>query len=258
MLRLAIVVATVIFMARARSQIVAVITTLETNRVAVGTSTRLHVYAQIIPDKRPSTDRIFSWYVDLLNSNGAVAGADYARLQKNASDQDPATSSTGTTTGSDRHGIYDTFINLPAAGRDNPVELFSVPLTALTVGTTTFRVQAGTGVANLDADFLVAPSSGGDPLVGGIYTVAFVNLEVTASVIEGPPLSIASVPLADGRTKVTLSYPVTAGRNYFVEFKDNLSSGLTWQTLAGGPFNLGTVANTNTLRQRFYRLRVEN
>ena len=91
----------------ARSQAVAVTVSLDTNIIAVGETTQLHVYAQVTPPYRTNADRIFSWYVNVLNTNGTVAEADYDAMLKTASDNDPDLSSTGFTTNDGRFGITD-------------------------------------------------------------------------------------------------------------------------------------------------------
>src|SRR5205085_7199580 len=85
---------------------------LDTNRVAIGQTTILHVFAEIAPEEKPATLQIFSWYVDLLNDDPAVATADYSQLKRPTSDQDPKISSAGVTDGANRRGIFDTFLNL--------------------------------------------------------------------------------------------------------------------------------------------------
>ncbi|MBI4326903.1 MAG: hypothetical protein HY674_16815 [Chloroflexi bacterium] len=235
------------------AQVVAVTLSLETNRIVVGSSTVLHAYAQIVPAYRANSDQIFSWYVDLLNANGAMARGEYNQLRKPFSDNDPNTSSTGKTDGVHRRAIYDTFINLSAAGRTNRVELFNVPVTGLAPGRISFRVQAGTSV-NLSADFIVAPAGEGDPYLGGDYSAASIDLEVGSA--PGPVGE--SVRLNIARTtpgQITLSFPVTAGWNYFVESSDRLGLGAIWQELPGGPHNSGTVIQTNNVPHQFYRVR---
>src|SRR3954467_9095312 len=85
---------------------------LDTNRIAVGGATILRIYAQVAPAYRANADQIFSWYLDVQNTNGTVANGNYDAMLKTASDQDPATSSKGITLGSNRKDIYDTFVNL--------------------------------------------------------------------------------------------------------------------------------------------------
>ena len=164
--------------ATAIGQVAVVTVQLDTNRVAIGEITTLHVFAQIASAQRTNADRIFSWYVDLLNDNGAVAKLKGDELVKPSSDKDPPTSSPGTIDGGNWRGIYDTFINLAAAGTDTPVELFSVPAQGVAPGKTTFNVQAGSGVPGLAADFIVAPLGNGDALIGGDYSAASIALEV--------------------------------------------------------------------------------
>ncbi len=160
------------------AQVVAVTLRLDTNQIPVGGSTQLHVEAQILPAYRNGAYGIFSWYVDVLNTNGAIASANYTVMQKTASDNDPDSSSIGTADGASQRGIYDTFLDLPGAGLDAPVELMTIPITGLAVGQTRFEVQAGTGVPELSADFLVAVTNAPDPLTGGDYSAASVDLTV--------------------------------------------------------------------------------
>ncbi len=239
------------------AQVVSVTLSLDTNRIAIGETTTLHVYAQIIAPRRASTDRIFSWYVDLLNATGTAARINADALAKPSSDKDPRTSSSGTAESANRRGIYDTFLNLAGAGRDTRVELFSVPVQGTASGTATFSVTAGSGVTGLGADFIVAPLGGGDPLLGGDYSAASVTLQVSGGV-PGPTLSLSLAPTPDGLSqRVTLTFPTTAGQNHFVEFRDSLSDG-AWQSLPSGPHNSGSVVDTTSAPVRFYRLRVGN
>ena len=240
---------------KASAQAVAVTASLETNRLDVGGSTTLHVFAQIVPALRPSTDRIFSWYVDLLDPVSAVAVPDLAHLKKTTSDQDPATSSNGVANGTNQRGIYDTFLNLANAGRDNPVELFSVPIKAVAAGHARFSVQPGTGVPALGADFIVAPTEAVDPLLGADYTAATADLDVITTAIDVQVL-INRSPLPSGPgSLLTLTFPVLAGHSYTVEAAATVVS-TNWQALPNPPHNTGSVTDTNTLRQRFYRVRV--
>src|SRR5690349_3342691 len=99
-------------MSRAFGQAVVVTMRLDTNRIAAGASTTLHIYAQVAPAYRSSADQIFSWYLNVRNTNGSLAGANYGAMVKPSSDRDAQTSSTGTSVGADRNDIYDTFLNL--------------------------------------------------------------------------------------------------------------------------------------------------
>ena len=237
---------------------VAVTMRLDTNVVAVGQGTLLHVSAQVVPSLRPSADRIFSWYVDVLNTNGVAAGANYNAMLKSASDNDPQLSSKGANDGANRRAIYDTFLNLPGAGVTNPVELMSIPVTGLTGGKTRFLVQAGTG-ADLSADFQVAPIGGGQPYVGGDYSAAFVDLTVTNSV--PCPLSLVVTPLAGGGRPggtFQLSFSPCPGRTHTVEARAALGDIPGWQALPGAPHNSGVVIVTNTTTTRFFRVRASS
>jgi hypothetical protein len=69
-------------------------------------------------------------------------------------------------------------------------------------------------------------------------------------------LTITRSPPANGEPpQVTLGFAVAADRDYFVEFRDNLGPEASWQSLPGAPHNSGTVIDSATIPQRFYRLR---
>ena len=240
-----------------QAQSVAVTLRLDTNRVEVGASTVLHVYAQIVPGKRAGADRIFSWYVDLGNTAGSVASFDFERLGRSTSDQDPRTSSSGVTEGANRRGIYDTFLNLAGAGKESPVELFSVPVRGSAPGQCILYGQAGTGVAGLGVDFLVAPAEGDELLSGGDYSAAQLPLEVIATP-PPPTLFIASTLVASNSRLLSITFAVNPSREYVVEGRSDFGSGSTWLPLPGAPHNSGTVTDTNLLAQRFYRVRQGN
>ncbi|MBI2926726.1 MAG: hypothetical protein HYY24_13600 [Verrucomicrobia bacterium] len=239
------------------AQFVNVTLKLDGGQISVGEMTTLRVFAQVVPGQRATSDRIFAWYVDLLNEGATVAKADYTKLQKPTSDKDPRTSSAGTTDGAHRRGIYDTFLNRAGAGVTEPVELFNVPLIGLNAGRARFRVQAGTGVSGLAADFIVAPKGGGDPLIGGSYASAQANLEVIReTVVCTPKIVLAHDLLPGGNRKVTLTFPTCSGTDLFAEFSDTLKPG-SWQTLPGAPHNSGTATEITAARARFYRVRVQ-
>ena len=135
-LRLTFALASLALAQLCHAQSVAVTMSLDAPSMSVGQSNRLHIYAQVVPTLRTNADRIFSWYVDVLNTNGTVASANYAAMLKSASDNDPQTSSNGVSQASNRRGIYDTFLNLPGAGVSNAVELMSIPLIGIAPGQT--------------------------------------------------------------------------------------------------------------------------
>jgi hypothetical protein len=240
----------------ALAQFVNVTLKLDAAQVSGGGTTTFRVVAQVVPDRRASSDRIFSWYVDLLNEGATVAKADYSKLQRPSSDNHPLTSSPGTTDGAHRRGIYDTFLNRAGAGVAEPVELFNVPVTGLAAGRARFRVQAGSGASGLGADFIVAPKGGGDPLLGGLYETASIELVVAEAATCTPKLALAREPAAGGQHKITLTFTPCAGKTHFVEFRDSLTAG-SWQALPGSPHNLGTATETTGARMRFYRVRVQ-
>ena len=233
-----------------QAQTVAVTLRLDTNAVISGQTTQLRVYAQVLPAYRFSVERIFSWYVDVLNTNGAVATANYAAMQRTASDNDPRTSSTGVADGAHRRGIHDTFLNLAGAGVDSPVELMTIPITGQMAGRSRFRVLPGSGLGL--TDFIVHPvDPEATPLTGGDFSAANVDLQVlpTANCMT----ELAVVPMAAGQLRLT--FPPCPGFNHTVEFRNELNDATGWQPMPGGPHNSGDVLITITGTQRFYRVR---
>ena len=241
-----------------RAQAVAVTARLDTNVLTAGQTTTLHILAQVVPSLRATSGRIFSWYVDVLNTNGVVASANYGAMLKSASDNDPQLSSKGVADGANRRAIYDTFLNLPGAGVTNAVELMSIPVTGVTSGKTRFLVQAGTG-ASLSYDFQVAPSGGGSAYTGGDYSAGFVDLTVTNS---GTPCVLQLVETRSANNgqppggTLQLSFTPCPGRNHAVEFIYMPTNGAVWQALPGAPHNSGVVTVTNnTGAERVFRVR---
>lgn len=237
----------------ASAQAVAVTMRLDTNVVSVGQGTTLHISAQVIPGLRATSDRIFSWYVNVLNTNGAAAGANYSAMLKTASDNDPSLSSKGFNSGANRFAIYDTFLNLPGAGVANPVELMSIPVTGLAGGKTRFLVTAGSG-ASLSYDFQVAPTGGGQAYLGGDYTAAFADLTVSGS--AACVLNLAITPLSGGGPggRYQLTFSPCPNYTHTVESRAALGDLAGWQALPGAPHNSGVVTITNTGPARLYRV----
>ncbi len=236
----------------AQGQVVGVTMRLDTNLITAGDATTLRVFAQILPGYRTNSDRIFSWYLDVLNTNGGVARANYSAMRKSASDSEPQTSSTGFDEGANRRAVFDTFRNLPGAGRDAPVELMAIPITGLTQGRTRFSARAGSGAPQLSEDFIVAPLGGGEPLTGGDYSLAQADLNVICVL----RLTTARLTNAVGQTTgVRLSFTLCPGQDHTVEFTESLRTPILWQPLAGAPHNSGSVTVTNSGSQRFYRVR---
>jgi hypothetical protein len=228
---------------------------LDQNQIGVGGTTTLRVFAVVAPAVQPQADRIFSWYIDILNLNGAIAALDYAELQRPTADKNPQTSSAGLSEGANRLGIYDTFINLPAAGHDAPVELLTVPLKGLAPGMATLRVRAGSRVSELSADFLVALKGDGEPLAGGNYDAATVAVEISnGAVVCTSSMVIARSAAGLGPSGVTLTFAPCVGKNHVVEFTDALRT--SWEPLTGAPHNSGAVNDGLSALTRFYRLRI--
>jgi len=236
------------------AQAVGVVARLDTNSIHVGGSTVLHIQAQVLSSVRTNADRIFSWYIDVLDTNGVAATAQWGSMTKPASDNDPQTSSSGVNDGANRRAIYDTFLNLPGAGVSNLVELITVPISGLAPGRTRFRVQAGTG-AGLSQDFMVAPKSGGNPYTGGDYTAAFADLTVVGD-CTAPQISVTPLDGSGLTARWTLRFTPCSGFNHFVESVDQLQTNAVWQALPGAPHNSGSVIISNSVPKRFYRVRV--
>jgi hypothetical protein len=233
------------------AQAVSVTASLETNTLAVGDTTVLHIYAQVVPALRSNAERIFSWYVDVLHTNDAAVCANYSAMLKAASDNDSQTSSNGFDQGPNRRGIYDTFINLPGAGVNVPVELMRIPVSGRAAGRTQFSVAHGTGVPQLSQDFMVARDGGGTAMTGGDYSAAPVVLQVV-----DPPCT-PQLAIAREGGQFRLNFTPCGGRDHYLEFQDNLDPQATWQRLPGGPHNSGSLLIGNDQMHRFFRLRAE-
>jgi hypothetical protein len=235
---------------RVYGQAVEVTTRLDTNRVAIGGSTILRAYAQVRADLRPKSDRIFSWYLDLASANSDVATADYASLTKPTSDNDPDTSSTGTTDAQgSRRGIYDTFLNTPGAGVAEPIELFSVKVTGAHSGVARFSIEPGTTVPALSEDFIVAGSDGAEFFTGGDYIAAFADLEV----LQECDLRVSIRVQDDGSLEI--SFDPCPGFKHTVEVRTQLSGQSSWQPLPNAPHDSGRVVLPNSSTQQYFRVR---
>jgi hypothetical protein len=240
-----------------RTQSVQVTATLDTNIVSVGESTNLRIFAQVIPSLQANSDRIFSWYVDVLNGDGTVATADYGALVKAASDNGLTTSGNGTNDGDHQRGIYDTLLNLSGAGVNEPVELISIPVMGQIVGETLFSVAAGSGVG-LASDFIVAPSGGGDPMFGGVYSEATVTLQVNQVLSCTLTLQISrGTPIPEPNESLDLSFVPCVGFHHVVEFANvlgDLGTNTMWMPLSNAPHNTGMITVTNSLNSRYFRV----
>ena len=239
------------------AQVVGVTAQLDTNTITVGQGTTLRIYGQVLPAYVANAEQIFSWYVDVLNTNGTAAAANYAALLKPASDKDPLVSSNGFTSGADRLAVFDTFLNLPGAGTNSPVELLRIPVTGLAAGQTRFGVRAGSGAPSLSQDFIVAPLDGGAPMTGGDYSAAFANLTVLNASAPAAVtcLTLTHTNLGGGLRKITLNFCPVAGYDHYIDFRDQARGGTGWQPAAGGPYNSGVYIEINNLPTRFYRVR---
>jgi len=156
--------------------------TLEKASIRVGETTKLRVFGKVALAVEPSSDRIFSWYIDGVNPSPGTAAPHWDELLMPASDSpggSTISSSTGTTQGANRVGIRNTFLTKPGAGVLTPVELLEVEVTGVAAGNAVFSVRAGTGTPTVAYDFQVARQGGGQAFTGGNYTSASVLLTVT-------------------------------------------------------------------------------
>ena len=67
----------------------------------------------------------------------------------------------------------------------------------------------------------------------------------------------AQISLSPATNQITISFPTLAGKNYFVQYRDDLSPQSSWKPLATNISGLGTaISITNTIQQtnRFYRI----
>jgi hypothetical protein len=238
-------------------QAVEVKLSLDKTSIQAGESTLLHVSAQILPALRSQSDRIFSWYLDLLNSNTGAAQLDSAKLAKPASDNDPELALNGTLSDGNLTGIFDTFMGLDGAGRDTPVELFAIPIKGLAPGKTTLKIRHGSGVAPLAYDFIAAPAGGGEPYTGGDYGSAQIDLTVELT-FAAPALrlSVTKNPQTQ-QLEARLEYDVQEGADYFVQTADGLKSPMQWDAIPGGPQNSGLFVQTIASGPRFFRVHAE-
>lgn len=226
------------------AQAVDVTLSLDQPSLEPGQSTILRVFAQVDPSIAAQTDRIFSWYIDVECDHPTAAANDYDSLAMIASDNIPATSSSGTTDGVNRRGIHNTFMTLPGAGKTNVVELAAIPVMATAAGTVNYSVQAGTTATNLSEDFIVAPLGGGNPFTGGDYTAA----NATLTIWGGVELYIAPVAGA-----IELTWSPVPGDQY-LQFTPAFGQTPLWTTLGGGPHNSGIFTDTVGVTRRTYRL----
>ncbi|MCC6234627.1 MAG: hypothetical protein IT580_18435 [Verrucomicrobiales bacterium] len=222
-----------------------------------GEQTTIRVLAQVLPELRPRAQQIFAWHLDLVQEFAESVAWQTNALVRPTSDQDPSTSSGGTVEGGVWRGIFDTLAARTNAGVANPIEILTFPVTARLVGTSTFRVRAGTAEDPLSSDFLVAGTDGVSTWTGGDYADARVTLEVREPALVPPSLSIAYEPGTPSReAQVTLTFPVVPGQTYVVQAAETLGTSASWQDLADSPHNNGLVRDAFRSGPRFYRVRV--
>jgi hypothetical protein len=243
--------AAILLYSPAFAQTVEVTARFDTNQIPLFGSTTFRVFAQVIPSLRATSDRIFSWYIDVIDENIEVAAADFEAMTKTSSDNEPGASSTGNGEGSERTGIFDSFIGLPGAGVSQPVELLAIPVTARTVGTVRFRARHGTGVTALSEDFIIAPKGGGDFLSGGDYTIAIDELEIL------PPCQVSVALRRVDPQNLELSFNTCAGFTHTVEMRSTLGDQTAWQALPNAPHNSGVITLANPASPQYFRVRRE-
>ncbi|MBI4658902.1 MAG: hypothetical protein HY735_08670 [Verrucomicrobia bacterium] len=81
-------------------------------------------------------------------------------------------------------------------------------------------------------------------------------------VVDGTEYSMLwGAQIAGGATNYLdgsrMRFALIAGRNIFVQFRDDLSPGGVWQSLPGGPHNSGSVVDKSPASHRIYRLRID-
>jgi len=219
----------------------------------VGQTTMVTVYGEIDALIEDEVSQIFSWYIDVLNSDGSVAEG-YAAFQTPTSDNEPGdASSDGVAEASNLHGIYDSFTSVSAlgAGKGSSVVLAQFEALALTPGTTTFSAVAGSTGEEL-FDFLV-PKIGSleDPFTGGNYSAASVAITVTSGEAD---LSGLDLEVEVVGTQAMVTFNPVSGYDHVVQWSSTLLP-LSWAPLAAGPHNTGSV-NTDLVGfpERFYRV----
>lgn len=229
--------------------------TLEQSQISLGSRTLLRAFAQVNAGAMSDADQIFSWNVDLLVLDSTVARIDSQGLRREASDRDPATSSEGTPDGADLRGIRDTFLNLPAAGRTEAVELFSVPVETFGSGVARFRVRPGGRGLGFEADFLVLPLGDGPFREGADYANAYVELRVVAEELEPPRLTIRALPGQQARLE--MQAPGANAGAYVLEATESLGSSAAWAPVGGGTWEGDRFSVELNLvnAQRFFRAR---
>lgn len=225
---------------------------LDQTRLAPGGTTLLRAFAQVANDYRSVADQIFSWNLDLLTLEPAVASLVPGSLTRSASDRDPVLGSGGVVDGPHLRGIRDSFLKLPGAGMAQPVELFAVTISALTSGTALFRVRPPTLGEGQDPDFLVLPLDDRDPWSGGDYAGAVATLTVSGD-NGGVPPTVRILPGGEGRVRIETE--VAAGSTIALEEAEGLESGMVWRRVAvSTPGSLLVVFETQPVFQRrFYR-----
>jgi hypothetical protein len=208
----------------------------------------LRVLGQITVEHREAGERILAWHVDVLSDNATVANLASDPVAGTGDDETPY-ASIGFVEGPNRLGVRGTFMNLAGAGCNTPVELFSIPITSLAEGSSTFTLRPGTGAGNLATDFLVVPQEGGQALAGADYRLASARLSVLPS--GGCDIR---VEVAYDQDRVLLSYSLCPGMDHTVEYVNALD-GETWQALPNAPHNHGAVVDIPPAGSRFYRVR---
>lgn len=206
---------------------------LDQTTLKVGQTTTAHVMAEIVPAEKPNTTQIFSWYVDLLNSAPTVFQIDPTTIIVPTADSDPNTSSKGTFTSGNLRAVYNSFFNTTNAGHDVAIELFSVTVKAVAVGSATLSVAAGSGAPALDHDFIVATISG-DPIFGGLYDTTPTQLTSFNNV---PPTidPIANITVAEGsRASATaLGHDADADQTLRYSFSGTAAFGAAVDAITG-------------------------
>ena len=138
--------------------------------VEVGDTHTLSVFGQLKPAYAYEGNGIFGWDVDLRVGDPDILGLLADTVDRSGWDDEGSTSSSGTAVTWGVDAIYDTSFSDETKGLDDPVRLFTVDFTGLSVGESTLMIEPD---YTTGADFL--PHLDG---VGGAYLAAFAPIRV--------------------------------------------------------------------------------
>lgn len=154
----------------AQAAVVDVTVSVDKDRIDIGETATLSVFAQIMSPHDDAGNGIFGWDVDLRVGDTAVLGLDPASLDRSGWTGNAMTSSSGTPVSWGLDAIYDTGESSTELGIGSPVRLFSITFEGASEGITTLTIEPDMVSG---ADFV---SWGGN--VGGDYSGAGIGITV--------------------------------------------------------------------------------